>query len=193
MDILSKIYFKVKVFLEGGEPYSKTLREYYSKKYNIKVGYGSYGGCFDPHRIPPGTQFGNYCSIAEGVTIFRANHPLTSFTSHPIFYNPNFGIVKTDKLERPPISIGHDVWLGYNSIILPSVRKIGNGAVVGAGAVVTKDIEPYSVVVGNPARHVKYRFSFEIIRQLEDSNWFCLPKDKLVQQRKQIEDILSEK
>jgi acetyltransferase-like isoleucine patch superfamily enzyme len=70
------------------------------------------------------------------------------------------------------LSIGNDVWIGQNAIILPSVARIGDGAVIGAGAVVTKDVEPYSIVVGNPARLLRYRFSQETIVKLQESRWW---------------------
>lgn len=146
---------------------SKLLREIYRKDYGIEIGYGSYGGCFNANNIPNGVRFGNYCSIADGVKIFRANHPTDIFTDHPIFYNPIMGFVKTDKLNRPVLYIGHDVWIGANAIILPSVKNIGNGAVIGAGSVVTKDVEAYSIVAGNPATVKKKRFNSHQIDYLE--------------------------
>jgi acetyltransferase-like isoleucine patch superfamily enzyme len=70
------------------------------------------------------------------------------------------------------------VWIGYNVIILPSCKKIGNGVVIGAGAVVTHDIEPYSVVGGNPARMIRKRFDDDMIRKIEQSKWWeNEPKD----------------
>lgn len=153
---------------------SPLLREIFKKDFNITVGYGTYGGCFNPSNIPPGVTFGNYCSIADGVKIFRANHPMNTFTTHPIFYNPIMGHVEKDLLVRPILEIGNDVWIGANVIILPSVRKIGNGAIIGAGSVVTKDVEPYSVVAGNPAKFIKNRFKDSIIDSLEKSKWWEL-------------------
>lgn len=67
--------------------------------------------------------------------------------------------------------IGHDVWIGANAIILGGIR-LGQGAVVGAGAVVTKDVEPYAIVGGIPARVIRYRFSPETIRAIESTNWW---------------------
>lgn len=192
MKKLHSIIVKLLTNIDGGQPFSKYLRKYYLKFYDIDIGYGSYGGCFDINRIPRGTKFGNYCSVAEGVTIFRANHPLNKFTTHPIFYNPIFGYVNSDKLERPKISIGHDVWLGYNSVILPTVEKIGNGSVVGAGSVVTKDVEPYSIVAGNPARHIRFRFNQKTILELEKSKWFNFEKKELIKKENYINKIISD-
>lgn len=181
-----------KVKREGGEAFSKTLREFYSSMHNIHVGYGSYGGCFNSTNIASGTFFGNYCSIAQDVKVFRANHPLDHFTLHPLFYNPIFGYVKDDQLHRPELYIGHDVWIGSSAIILPSVMTIGNGAVIGAGSVVTKDVPPYSVVVGNPARIIKMRFSEGQIKELEASKWWNWKKDELIKNKEAIESIVNE-
>ena len=156
---------------DGGAK-SELLREIYSRDFGIKIGYGSYGGCFDYKNIPSGVSFGNYCSIADGVKIFRANHPLTFFTSHPLFYNPIMGYVNSDRLTRLPLSIGHDVWIGANAIILPTCHKIGNGAVIGAASIVTKDVPPYSIVAGNPAKQIKFRFNTNQIKYLENIKWW---------------------
>src|SRR5687768_1814777 len=89
---------------EGGEMYSPTLRQIFKTRYNIRVGYGSYGGCFSARNIPPHVNFGSYCSIAPEVKIFRANHPKNTFTTHPLLYNPSLGFVKKDMLFRPSLN-----------------------------------------------------------------------------------------
>ncbi|MBN2828359.1 MAG: CatB-related O-acetyltransferase [Tissierellales bacterium] len=197
---MQRVIQKIKMFFlnkkierEGGEAFSETIRKFYFSKYNIHIGYGSYGGCFNSDNIAKGTVFGNYCSIAQNVKIFRANHPLDYFTLHPLFYNPIFGYVRTDQLNRPVLTIGHDVWIGESTIILPSVKTIGNGAVIGAGSVVTKDVPPYSVVAGNPARIIKMRFSERQIKELEASRWWDWKKDELIKNKEAIESIINEK
>ena len=132
---------------EGGYMYSQTVRYIYEKKYNVKIGYGTYGGCFSVKNIPAGVVFGNYCSIAPEIKIFRANHPKNHFTTHPILYNPVAGYVTKDQLHRQ-LYIGNDVWIGDWAVILPNVKTIGNGAIIGAGSVVTKDVAPYTIVGG---------------------------------------------
>lgn len=85
------------------------------------------------------------------------------------------GLLTNDSIpvnEENPLLIGHDVWIGGNTIILPNCRHIGDGAVVGAGAVVTKDVAPYTIVVGNPARPIKKRFSESVEELVVNSNWF---------------------
>lgn len=157
--------------LEGGEFYSYTLRKIFRHYHNIEVGMYSYG-CFNAHDIGPLTIIGRYCSIAKGVSIFHANHPLVHKSLHPFFYNPCFGFVKNEKIVRKSIVIGHDVWVGQNAIITPSVNRIGNGAVIGAGAVVTKDVPDFAVMAGNPAGIVKYRFDPETMNKIKQSEWW---------------------
>lgn len=177
---------------EGGQMYSKTLRAVFKEKYRIEIGYGSYGGCFNPeNNIPPDVSFGNWCSIAKSIRIFRANHPKNTFTSHPLMYNPVAGYVKNDTLDRPPLKIGHDVWIGEWAIILPGVKTIGNGAMIGAGSIVTKDIEPYSVNVGNPAKKIGMRFDEETIARLEASGWWLLEKQELISRIPELNALLT--
>jgi serine acetyltransferase len=88
-------------------------------------------------------------------------------------------------LERKPLVIGHDVWIGESAILLPSVSRIGNGAVIGAGSVVTKDVEAYTVVAGNPARKIRDRFNRSQVAYLEECKWWELDKGQLV-------DVISE-
>jgi acetyltransferase-like isoleucine patch superfamily enzyme len=174
---------------EKGQMYSPTLRAIYKKQFNIEVGYGSYGGCFSERNVPSGVVFGNYCSVAPNIRIFRANHPVNSFTTHPLLYNPKAGHVNEDKLHRPSLLIGHDVWIGEWTIILPGVTKIGNGAIIGAGSVVTRDVPPYTIVAGNPAKVIKNRFDDETIMKLEASGWWKLSKSELIKNINLFENI----
>lgn len=156
---------------EYGEFYSETLRQIFKHYHQIEVGAYSYG-CFSPDRINPFTRIGRYCSFADGVCIFNGNHPLNHLSLHPFFYNPKLGYVEDEKITRRWIEIGHDVWVGRNAIITPSVRSIGNGAVIGAGAVVTKDVPDFAVVAGNPSRIVKFRFDPLTIDKINDLQWW---------------------
>lgn len=176
---------------EKGYAYSGTIRKIYADNYNIHIGYGTYGGCFNRANIPRGVTFGNYCSIAPNVRIFRANHPADTFTSHPILYNPVMHYVKKDGLKRPPLFIGHDVWIGANVVILPGVKSIGNGAMIGAGSVVIKDVTPYSVIVGNPARQIKKRFTDPIIEKLEKTKWWEMEFEDLVTKIDEFNSIVN--
>lgn len=156
---------------EGGDVHSKTLRRIFTAYHGVDVGMYSYG-CFVPENIPAGTSIGRYCSFATGVTIFNTNHPFDRISQHPFFYNPRLKATPGETVTRGRISIGHDVWLGKNALILPRVSHIGNGAVIGAGSVVTKDVPPYAVVAGNPARIIKYRFSPAVQEKIQQSRWW---------------------
>ena len=176
---------------EKGFAYSKSLRKIYADVYNIQIGYGSYGGCFNRANIPGGVVFGNYCSVANNVRIFRANHPTNTFTSHPILFNPVMGYVKKDKLNRLPLIIGHDVWLSANVVILPGVQTVGNGAIIGAGSIVTKDVVPYSIMVGNPAKQIKKRFGDSVIEKLEETKWWTLEFDDLINKIEEFNSVVN--
>lgn len=156
---------------EGGEFLSPTLREIFRRYYGVDVGLYTHGGCFVPHAFGRGTRIGRYSSIARTAFAATLNHPMDRKSMHGYFFNPNLGFT-TEEREYASLSIGNDVWLGHNSIIQPGVRSVGDGAVVGAGAVVFKDVPPYAVVVGNPGRVVRYRFAPETIESLLAEQWW---------------------
>ena len=119
-------------------------------------------------------KIGKYCSISWDCTIGAPSHPIDRIATHAFTYRKQFGISeKNDVFEEKLVEIGNDVWVGCNAIILSGV-KIGNGAVIAAGAVVTKDVEPYSIVAGVPAKEIKKRFDLETIEQLQKINWWDL-------------------
>ena len=166
---------------EGGEAYSETLREFTKKKYKVEVGLYSYGCCFQPYfNLGGEVSIGNYCSFATDIHYFGANHPINFASMSPFFYNPVFGFDVQD-VKREKLVIGHDVWCGYGVIITSKCHSIGNGAVIGAGSIVTKDIPPYAIVKGSPAVICKYRFDQETINILEESRWFNLSPSELMQ------------
>lgn len=105
---------------------------------------------------------------------------------HAYFFNPWLGMCEEDNVEYIPLEIGNDVWIGHNATIMPHVRSIGDGAVVGAGSVVNKDVPPYGVVVGNPGRVVRYRFSEERIQELLTEKWWEKDMDEL---KESVEDF----
>lgn len=120
-------------------------------------------------------KIGAYCSFAEGVQIMLGGGHRTDWVStypFPAFHKEH---VKRHPKEYCPskgdVVIGNDVWIGTEAMILSGVT-VGDGAVIGARAVVAKDVEPYSVVVGNPARVIKYRFTPEIIERLLELEWY---------------------
>jgi acetyltransferase-like isoleucine patch superfamily enzyme len=119
---------------------------------------------------------GKYCQLGVDVAIHATNHPIHYLTT---YINSNLfnGELKQFK-EENTITIGHDVWMGHNVIIVGNVT-IGNGAILAAGSVVTKDVEPYAIVAGVPAKTLKKRFSDEIIAEIEALQWWNLPEEEL--------------
>ena len=158
----------------------KTLTEIARKYWNVDIGEYSMGGCFVPFAFDPFTKIGRYCSFAGEVRAMNANHPMEFCSMHALFYNPKLN-KKIDKMEIEygSLEIGSDVWMGHHAIIMPSVTSIGHGAVIAAGAVVNKNLPPYAVAVGNPARIVRYRFAPEVIEKLLESEWWSKEPDEL--------------
>lgn len=138
------------------------------------------------------THIGRYCSLANGLHIGQGNHPVDWLSSHPFQYQKlqfqvgeNFrdkhlyeaDIENTDptmvsSVPKPNKTvIGNDVWVGHGAFIVNGVT-IGDGCVIGGRSVVTKDVPPYSIVVGNPAKVIKLRFSEEIVSQLLELKWW---------------------
>jgi acetyltransferase-like isoleucine patch superfamily enzyme len=130
------------------------------------------------------TRIGKFCSIANDVSIGLGNHPLDFFSTSPLFYrksNPlKIELVSENSNfeEYKQITIGNDVWIGANSIILDGV-EIGDGSIIAANSVVTKNVKPYSIVGGVPAKVIKYRFSEEKIRELKNLKWWELSLNQI--------------
>lgn len=175
---LRRAALKLAITTEGGEFHSTTLREIFRRFHGVDVGLHTHGGCFVPHAFGRGTTIGRYSSIARTAFAATLNHPMDHKSQHGYFFNPGLGYV-TEGREYSPLDIGSDVWLGHNSIIQPGVSSIGHGAVVGAGAVVFKDVPPYAVVVGNPGRVVRYRFSPATIAHLLAEQWWTREPEAL--------------
>ena len=116
------------------------------------------------------TKIGKFCSIANLVTIGAQPHPINWLTTFPYLHTENITSLHTD--------VGNDVWIGSNSVIRAGLT-IGDGAVVGSGSVVTKDVPPYAIVVGNPARLLRFRFPHEMIEALLALRWWDLPIDEI--------------
>jgi len=122
------------------------------------------------------TKIGKYCSIGPNFLCGWGIHPLNGISTSPMFYSikkqNGYSISKGNKIEeRKSILIGNDVFIGSNVTVLDGIT-IGNGAVIGAGAVVSKDIPPYAIAVGCPIKILRYRFSQEIIEELEKMQWW---------------------
>lgn len=176
---------RIVVRIDGGYYWSTTIRKIYRVYHDITIGKGSYG-CFDINRFPPGTVIGNYCSIAAETRYLNANHPIEFVTTHPIFCNSDLGEVEKDKIVRHKLKIGNDVWIGYGTTILCGCTEIGNGVVIGAGSVVTKNLEAYKIYGGVPAKKIKDRFPENIAIELEECRWYEKDIDELLEYKEEI-------
>ncbi|MFD0749638.1 CatB-related O-acetyltransferase [Mucilaginibacter calamicampi] len=131
-------------------------------------------------------QIGRYCSIASNVSIGPGVHKTDGLSTHPAFYLKNTPLTKTytnQDLFNPykAVTIENDVWIGERAIIIDGLT-IGNGAIVAAGAVVTKNVPPYAVVAGVPAKVIKYRFSSELIEKLLKLEWWNWSEQEIEKQ-----------
>jgi len=166
--------------MEGGEAYSRTARNILQSWYEIEVGAGTFGSMFRPGAFGGATQVGRFTSIAPNVHTIERNHPINWASTSSVFYDPRFGVVPEETLpDYKPLLIGHDVWIGWGAVILPGCRRIGDGAVIGAGSVVTRDIPDFAVAVGVPAKVLRYRFDEATRNELKASEWWNLTPSQL--------------
>lgn len=188
---IEKIKFAEKqIFFRRGAYAENTIFEgsnrlgYKSKIYNSSVGFGTYIGAYN---LFDNARIGKYCSIANNIYVDLGSHPVSEFVStSPIFYSVDNQSVKGFDTKRPQVNkfeenqitdsgynieIGNDVWLCSGARLKQGV-KIGDGAIVASGAVVTKDVPPYCVVAGVPARVIKKRFNENQIDFLVNLQWW---------------------
>lgn len=166
---------------------------------NIKIGKYTYGLSeqnvhwrdkaydYDNNYRQPELNVGKYCSVGINAKIFLGgNHRHDWVTTYPFHvkwvHNNTFKSLKDD-IEGYPHSngdviIGNDVWFGENVTVMSGV-KIGDGAVIGTNSVVVRDVEPYSISGGHPAKHIKFRFSEDIIKRLLEIKWWDIEESKL--------------
>lgn len=129
---------------------------------------------------------GAFCSIGSRVVLGHGEHPMNYISTSPYFYFDNIGYKTKDMVshnefwEIPPIHIGNDVWIG-DGVFVKNGVTIGDGAIIGARSVVTKDVPPYAIVVGCPARVLRYRYDRETIDELLRLKWWDLDDDIIKQ------------
>ncbi len=129
------------------------------------------------------TTIGKFCSIGANFISGNGIHTIKGISTAPMFYSSikrnGITMCENNKIEEfLPVTIGNDVFIGDNVIVLSGIN-IGHGAVIGAGTVVTKDIPPYAVAVGTPAKVIKFRFNPNQIESLLSIKWWDFPEQKL--------------
>ena len=151
----------------------------------VTLGPGSYlvSGTFEYGTLDSHIMIGRYCSLAHKLTFIcglnHDGHQVTTYPFENLCMQSNDGVSNHYfDANHYQIIIGNDVWIGRGVTIFGGV-KIGNGAIIGAGSVVAKDVPPYAIAVGNPARVVKYRFSPEMIAKLQKIKWWNWSNDKI--------------
>ncbi len=146
---------------------------------SVSVGKGTYGALDVRHFGNPDerVQIGNYCSIGpECVFMTGGEHRYDSLSTYP--FRMKLGICENESITRGPIVLEDDVWLGFRVTVMSGVT-IGKGAVVAAGAVVTKDVPPYAIVGGVPAKIIKYRFPEVVIAETEKVDFGSLTREAI--------------
>jgi len=125
-------------------------------------------------------KIGKFCSIARGVEIYLGGeHRIEWVTTYP--FNalfPEHSKIKGHPKTKGDVVIGNDVWIADGAIIMSGVT-VGDGAVIGARSVVTKDVKPYEIVAGNPAKHIKFRFDEKVIKELLEIKWWNWETSKI--------------
>lgn len=138
-----------------------------ANSYYSPWGIGTYGNPKILFKEDANLKIGKFCSIGENVTILLGGeHKIDTISSYPFS-------LKKNRYSKGDVTIGNDVWIGYGATILSGVT-IGDGAVIAANAVVTKDVEPYAIVGGVPAKTIKYRFDEKTIQELLEIKWWDL-------------------
>lgn len=166
----------VELRVEEGARFNRV--SFHSKK--LEIGAYSYMHSGEIYMV---SKIGRYCSIAERVIIGvdPVGHPVDWLSTHPFQYTKKHSPIETSlvyKSKWEDVEIGNDVWIGQEAMIMKGV-KIGNGAIIGARSIVTENVPDYAVVVGIPAKIIKYRFSESVIEKLQQYPWWFLPAPTL--------------
>ena len=151
--------------------------------HTVELGDFSYLG---PRCIVGDSTIGKFCAIAAEVRIGAPNHPMDRPSMHRFTYCPEYYSADAvrdhaffDRRKQDRAVIGNDVWIGHGVIVLPGV-KVGDGAVLAAGAVVTKDVEPYTIVGGIPAKFIRERFTRTVAKRLASIAWWDWPFETIM-------------
>lgn len=150
-----------------------------SNVFNSRFGRHSFAGynCEISH-----SEIGSFCSIGNNVILNPGVHPINWVSTSPVFYSGKDSVkvkyANFDKVKRRSLVIGSDVWIGSNVVVMGGVN-IGHGAIIGASSVVTKNVPPYAIVGGVPAKILKYRFDENLIEELLQSKWWELDENEL--------------
>lgn len=169
----SKLFYRNAKLILGSDVYvhhSSEIRSY------IEIGHGTYinGGVriLGTSKI----KIGKYCAIGSGVRIISSNHDISHANLQYNFENKHFR--RNVDVSKGPVTIGNNVWVGDLVIVLSGVH-IGDGSVLAAGAIVTRDVPPYAIVAGNPAKILRFRFNKTIIKQLLNIKWWNWSERKI--------------
>ena len=152
------------------------FKEYKRKRRQRKYNLGKYSYFGSGFSMSKASSVGKFCSIANNVQIGPTRHPTNWLSTHRFQYLDTVDIPKHPLIPFTyvmPCHIGNDVWIGTNAIILDGVN-VGDGAIIGAGGVVTKDVPPYAIVGGVPAKIIRYRFDEKTIADLLELKWWDL-------------------
>ena len=177
-------YYKKSKFQSGVKLHSN------AKVINSSIGRYTYIG--DRSEVSS-CDIGGFCSIGKEVIIGTGSHPKNWKSTSPLFYSNSSQLVVNivsqnlwHSESNTTVQIGHDVWIGSRSIILSGVT-VGHGAIIAAGAVITKDVPPYSIVGGVPGRVIGSRFSSEKINELLNEKWWELPLETIIKNVEQFQ------
>lgn len=163
--------------------HSASMRRILWERHGVKVGAYSYGPCLVPGAFPSGVTVGRYVSIAGNVRVILRNHPMDRLSTHPFFFNSRLGYVEEDQTLVGSLVIDHDAWIGEAAMIGPSCRRIGLGAIVAAGSVVTKDVPDFTIVGGVPAKPIRTRFDEAEQQAVRETRWWERTMEELASER----------
>jgi virginiamycin A acetyltransferase len=166
------------------------VRVHFNCIFDGDVFVGDHSNINGPSYLSGRVKIGKWCAIAYGLKARSSNHA-TNYVNMQAKLNVRHGFIAVHGLEKGPIRIGNACWIGDDVTLLSGVN-IGDGAVVGACSVVTKDVPPFSIAVGNPARVIRTRFSLEVIEALREIRWWDWSDERISRNRAFFEADLTD-